>query len=177
MGLELNKSILNITDQTVIINKNDFFIKIGQINRRLGIVRKGVLRGFVIDDQGNEVNIMLYQENDIISGNFVPDMSATINIQALEKSIIDVANFSTAILIIRNNENLNKLFNEIVYLLHSKIQSRLSSFVNNNSSDRYLYFLKEYPNLINRIPNYHIANFLGITPTQLSRIRKSFKHK
>lgn len=85
MGLELNKSILNITDQTEIINKNDFFIKIGQINRKLGIVRKGVLRGFVIDDQGNEVNIMLYQENDLISGNFVPDMSAAINHASFRK--------------------------------------------------------------------------------------------
>ena len=167
------KTILGFSEQGITLNKNDYFIKVGQINRRLGIVRKGILRGFVVDDKGNEVNIILYQENDLIAGNFVADVSATINIQAIENCIIDVVNFADVVSTVKDDEILNKLFNERVNILHSKIQSRLTSF-NYNSLERYRYFLKEYPNLINRIPNYHIANFLGITPTQLSRVRKSF---
>ena len=48
------------------------------------------------------------------------------------------------------------------------------SLLNRNSLEKYELFLNEYPSLINRIPNYYIANFLGITPTQLSRARKQF---
>jgi len=177
MDFKLNNSILNITDKIEEFKKNDFFIKIGQINRTIGVVRKGVLRGFAIDDNGNEVNLILYQENDIISGNFVPNVPAPINVQAIENCIIDVTDFSKAMLALRDNEYLNAAFNEMVNKLHSKIQSRLTSFINYNSIDRYQFFLREYPNVINRIPNYHIANFLGITPTQLSRIRKSFANK
>jgi hypothetical protein len=39
------------------------------------------------------------------------------------------------------------------------------------AGERYLIFQKEFPGLENRIPQYHIASYLGITPTQLSRIR------
>jgi CRP/FNR family transcriptional regulator, anaerobic regulatory protein len=177
MDFTLNKTILNITDKTEEFKKKDFFIKVGQVNRRIGIVRKGVLRGFIIDDNGNEVNLILYKENDIISGNVVPNVPASINVQAIEKCIIDVTDFPKALLALRDNEFLNTAFNEMVNTLHSKIQYRLTSFINCNSFDRYQFFLREYPNLINRIPNYHIANFLGITPTQLSRIRKSFANK
>jgi hypothetical protein len=177
MDFRLNKTTLNITDKTEEFSKNDFFIKIGQINRRIGIIRKGVLRGFIIDNNGNEVNLILYQENDIISGNVVPNVPAPINVQAIENCIIDITDFSKAMQLLKDNEYLNNAFNEMVNKLHSKIQSRLTSFINCNSSNRYQFFLREYPNLINRIPNYHIANFLGITPTQLSRIRKSFANK
>lgn len=177
MDDKLNATILHNADQTVELKKNDFFIKIGQANRKIGVVRKGVLRGFVVDDNGNEINLILYQEKDIISGNFVPDLPAPINIQAIENCAIDVADFSNTILEFRKNEKSNSIFNDMVNGLHSKIQSRLTSFINCNSSERYQFFLKEYPNLINRIPNYYIANFLGITPTQLSRIRKSLLKK
>jgi CRP/FNR family transcriptional regulator, anaerobic regulatory protein len=177
MDHHLNKTILRITDKIEEINKNDFFIKTGQINHKIGIVRKGVLRGFVMDDNGNEVNLLLYQEMDLISGNFVSGVPASINIQAIESSVIDVGDFSSVMFTLRENENMKKVFEEMVSTLHGKIQSRMSSFINFNSMDRYRFFLKEYPNLINRIPNYYIANFLGITPTQLSRIRKSIAHQ
>lgn len=177
MDFNLNKTILNITDKTEEIKKKDFFIKVGQVNRRIGIIRKGVLRGFIIDGNGNEVNLILYKENDIISGNFAPDVPAPVNVQAIENCIIDVTDFSKVMIALRYNEHLNTAFNEMANTIHSKIQSRLTSLINCNSLDRYELFLKEYPNLINRIPNYHIANFLGITPTQLSRIRKSFANK
>ena len=175
MDAELN-TILGFSEQGI-INKNDYFIKVGQINRRLGVVRKGILRGFVVDDKGCEINIILYQENDMVAGNFVADVPATINVQAIENCIIDVANFADVMSTAKDDEILSKLFNEGVNMFHSKIQSRLTSFINYDSLERYRYFLREYPNLINRIPNYHIANFLGITPTQLSRVRKSFANK
>jgi hypothetical protein len=39
------------------------------------------------------------------------------------------------------------------------------------ADERYKIFKQEYPNLENLIPQYHIASYLGVTPTQLSRIR------
>jgi hypothetical protein len=45
--------------------------------------------------------------------------------------------------------------------------------VQDNATTRYLRFTRAYPNLVDRLPQYHIASHLGITPTQLSRIRKS----
>ena len=67
--------------------------------------------------------------------------------------------------------------NTAFHKLNRQLQSRLVALANLNSLEKYKLFLKEYPNLINRIPHYLIANFLGITPTQLSRARKQFSQQ
>lgn len=51
-------------------------------------------------------------------------------------------------------------------------QEELSDFKNSTPKNRYLNLLKERPNLINRVPQYQLASYLGIKPEILSRIRK-----
>ncbi len=164
-------------DYTVELKKNDFFVEAGQLNTKLGFVRKGVLRGFATEESGNENIIFFYKENDWISGNFVPNVPADQNIQALEDCIIEVGDLKTIIALINKDEHLLKLYNETLEKIHLSIQLRFTSFISYNALKRYQYFLSEFPGLINRIPNYYVANFLGITPTQLSRIRKKFVEK
>jgi len=48
---------------------------------------------------------------------------------------------------------------------------RLTSYIKLDAKDRYKLFLKDNPGMVNRIPLYHIANHLGMSPVQLSRIR------
>ena len=177
MDSELYKFLISTTEYSEKINKNDFFIKTGQPNRKIGIVKNGLFRAYVIDENGDEVNIFFYKENDLVSGNFVPDLPAPTNIQAIEDSEIVYSDFSKVLQTINNNNTLRTKFYEKVDLFHSKIQLRLTSFINLNSYERYKSFLDEYPNLINRIPNYYIASYLGITPTQLSRIKKTYVQK
>ena len=43
-----------------------------------------------------------------------------------------------------------------------------------NGEQRYRWFCKEYPHFLERIPQYHIASFLSMTPVSLSRLRKKF---
>ncbi len=45
------------------------------------------------------------------------------------------------------------------------------SLIATDATERYALFQKEFPELENHIAQYHIASYLGITPTQLSRIR------
>lgn len=54
-------------------------------------------------------------------------------------------------------------------------EQREISLVMENATERYLTLLKKHPNIDHRIPQLHIAAHLGITPTQLSRIKKSLK--
>ena len=51
--------------------------------------------------------------------------------------------------------------------------AREIELVQEDATARYLRFIDEYPRLVERLPQYHIALHLGITPTQLSRIRKN----
>ena len=53
----------------------------------------------------------------------------------------------------------------------------IDDFILLSPEERYLKFVKEHPNLLNRVPNKYIANILGITPVSLSRIRKRIATK
>ena len=44
-----------------------------------------------------------------------------------------------------------------------------------NATERYIYFKKLYPDLSERVPQRHIATYLGIAPESLSRIRSAMK--
>ncbi len=163
-----------LSNFTIEIKKNEYFIKKGNINNKLGFVKKGILRGFIMDEKGNDINLTFYKENDIVSGNLVPNIPSAENIQAIENCTVYVADFKYVMSLILKDEKLIKIFNETLGGIYSDIHSRYISLISYNALKKYRYFLKEYPDLINRIPNYYIASFLGITPTQLSRIRKEY---
>lgn len=163
--------------KTIIVKKGDLFIKEGQRNKIIGRIIAGVIRGYVIDDDGNEVTIHFYQEKDMVLASYIPNVASSLNLQALEDCTISVGSFSEIMSYVNKNEEITNIINTAFHKLNGQLQSRLVALSNLNSLEKYKLFLKEYPNLINRIPHYLIANFLGITPTQLSRSRKQFSQQ
>lgn len=57
------------------------------------------------------------------------------------------------------------------YIRFSFYQHLFLSRIKNTPQQRYEELLKEYPNIIQRVPQHYIASYLGITPVSLSRIR------
>lgn len=160
-----------------IIKKGEDFLQYGKQNKKIGRVESGVLRGFIIDEAGNEVTTHFYQEGDMVFGNYIPNVPSSINIQAIEEATITTANFTEVMSHVNKNREITEIINKAFHKLNTQLQSRLIALANLSSLEKYTLFLKEYPNLINRIPHYYIANFLGITPTQLSRARKLFSQQ
>jgi CRP-like cAMP-binding protein len=138
---------------------------------------KGVMRGFVIDYDGNEITTHFYQEGDMIIGSYIPNVNITMTIQALEDCDITTAEYSNIMTHVNKDEEITRIITEAFQKLNVQLQSRLVALLNLDSLEKYKLFLEEHPNLINRIPHYYIANFLGITPTQLCRARKQFINK
>lgn len=159
---------------TIKLKKGELFLKEGQRNIKIGYLISGVLRGFVTDIDGNEVTTHFFNEKDIMFGNYIPNVSSSINLQALEDCTISTADFAIIMSYVNKNQEITNLINNAFFKLNKQLQSRLVALSNLNSVEKYKLFLKEYPNLINRIPHYIVANFLGISPTQLSRSRKLF---
>ncbi len=160
--------------KTITLKKRDLFVKKGQLNMYIGQLVTGVLRGYVIDEDGNEITTHFYQEKDMVLASYIPNVASTLYIQALEDCTISIGSFKEIMSYVNKNIEITNIINKAFHTLNTQLQSRLVSLINLNSLEKYKLFLKEYPNLINRIPHYLIANFLGITPTQLSRARKQF---
>ena len=156
------------------LGKGEFFVKNGQQNYRIGKLLTGVLRGFTLNNDGEEITTHFFIENDLISGNYVPNIPATMSIQALEDCVISVANYKEIFSFVNTDNDLTNVILANFQKLNKQNNSRIEVLITGDAMTRYKWFLNEYPNLLNRVPHYHIANFLGMTPTQLSRTRKAF---
>ena len=73
----------------------------------------------------------------------------------------------------------NVSFKDIwIHLLESGMRYKIyreNGFLVENATERYIHFKKLYPEISERVPQRHIATYLGITPESLSRIRSAMK--
>lgn len=159
------------------LKKGDVFLKYGRPCTKIGAIHKGILRGFVTDLAGNEITTHFYQEQDIILGTYLPQLNMTMTIEAIDDCEISIASYSEVMSWVNKDIQITDIITREFQKLNKLLQTRLVALLNLSSADKYELFLKEYPNLINRIPHYYIAQYLGITPTQLSRVRKQFAKK
>lgn len=157
------------------MKKGEYFTKAGEIPRRIGIVLKGVFRYCYITPKGKEYTKYFCTENQ-----FIVSYSAAIQnkeslyfIQALEDSEILSARFND---FFSRSDSLE--FGQLASrkmaekLLAEKVE-RESDLLLLDAKERYVKFIKKHPQLINRVNQYYIASYLGISPESLSRIRKA----
>lgn len=159
------------------LKKGDLFLQTGKPCIEIGMLEKGIMRGFVYDNDGNEITTHFYQEKDMVIGSYIPKTNASMTVEALEDCKISVADYSQVMENVNKDREITEIITKQFQKLNNQLQARLVSLLNLNSVDKYELFLNEYPSLLNRIPHYYIANYLGITPTQLSRARKQFINK
>ena len=169
----LDESLHNIE----LLKSNEFFLKLGQPCKKIGKLIKGVMRGYTYEADGSELTTHFYQEGDVVIGSFVPNVNLTMNIQALEVCELSVASFGEVMSHVNKDQQITETVNREFRKLNKQHQTRLVSLLNLDSVGKYKLFLEEYPGLLNRIPHYYIAQYLGITPTQLSRARKQFSQQ
>lgn len=170
-------SFIDSLHDTIMLKKGEHFIEKDDVCSIIGRLTKGIIRGYVFDKDGNEITTHFYREDDMLIGSFIPNVKSEMSLQALEECTILVAGYSEVMSYVNRSAEITEIITEAFKKLNSQLQSRLVSLINLDSSAKYTLFLKEYPNLINRVNHYYIANFLGITPTQLSRARKRFIDK
>lgn len=160
------------------LKKGETLLQNGEIAKNLHYIAKGVLRAFITDEQGNFYNKNLFLDN-YLAGSKVSLMLQTpsnFTIEALEDSIVININYKKYIEAINENDDLKNFY--IAHLERHWIiekEQREVALVMQNATERYVTLLEKHPDIADRVPLLHIASHLGITPTQLSRIRKSLE--
>lgn len=156
------------------IKKGDFFINEGEYASEIAFLEEGVVRAFYTNVEGNEYNKTFFTAPAII-GSYAALITKEKNKlpqQALTDCVIWRAQFDTIERLSEVNievERLRRKISEGFFVWNEKKQLEVGLL---DARERYLIFRKEYPELEEKIPQYHIASYLGISPTQLSRIRK-----
>lgn len=159
------KDLINKSFRKESIKKKQLIFCSGEKNTRHYFIEKGLLRMYVIDTDGKEFNILFACENQWIGDLATPD-ETSFYLDAVEQSVV----YSIT------DENLNRLTNNfssfVNYLKRSYIflQQRLVSILVNTAEENYKELCDHYPELIQRLPQYHISSYLGVTPVFLSKI-------
>ncbi|MGE6356454.1 Crp/Fnr family transcriptional regulator [Flavobacterium sp. NPDC079362] len=160
------------------IKKGELLLRNGQVAKEIHFIAKGALRAFITDDEGNIYNKNIFLEGDLAgsTASLIQQTPSYFAIEALEYSILININYKKYRQLIFQNDDLKNFY--IAYLERNWViekEQREISIVMENATERYLDLLSKHPDISERIALLHIASHLGITPTQLSRIRKSLE--
>ena len=154
------------------LNKNDYFSKEGQSTKDLGFIFNGILRIYYLNEKGEEWNKHFLVENDFVASSISPEKKSITNIQALTKSTVLCIPYSEIVRISKTYNEISSFIQKLTFSYLEQKQDREISLLSEDAMNNYLSFKNIYPDLENEIQHYHIASYLGITPTQLSRLRK-----
>lgn len=154
------------------INKKEFLLQDGKICNFIAFIKSGTIRHFHIKN-GDEKTCDISFENSWVTDfqSFTHDTNCIMNLQAMEETIVFLI----------KKENLYKLYQEcnkyetFGRIMAENVAQRATEIAMSLSSDkpeeRFRNLLQTQPNIFQRIPQKYIANFLGISPESLSRIR------
>jgi CRP-like cAMP-binding protein len=128
---------------------------------------------YLYKDDGTIFTKDFIQPNNFLLATFDPKLESAINLQAITDSIVAEAKYSDIQQLCLENPDFELSCRKGIENRVNEIYQRIESFATTDSKERYLQFKKEYGKVEALIPQHLIASYLGITPTQLSRIRKS----
>lgn len=169
-----------LASHTEILNipKRSVYIKTGQYSRKIVFVIKGLFRGLYMKDD-TEVTFWFREEFTVFAAyeSILANMPTKMSYEALEDSVIAVIDYD---LLKEMSKTDLDFANSIIVVLEGLLKAtieRIASFTSMSPEERYLELLNKTPDIINRVPQQHLASFIGITPVSLSRLKGRVKSK
>lgn len=161
------------------VAKGEMLLQAGEICKHTYFVEAGLLRMYSIDRAGKEHIIQFAPETWLISdrsslyfnekSNYYIDTTEDSQVLALSPDFFSNLKVQFPGTITSNDLLLQK---------HIRgLQNRINSLLAETAQERYLNFIKMYPNIMQRVPQWMVASYLGITPESLSRVRKEIVNK
>lgn len=156
------------------LSKKDLLIKPGQWVQAEYYVVKGCLKAYYLSETGDKHIIQFAIEDWWISDfeAFFKDEPASLYIEAIEDSYLLGIDKEVLEPLYQRIPKFERFFRIKTTNAFVALRSRILSSLQKTAKERYLDFCETYPQIESRVPNYHIANYLGIKPESLSRIRK-----
>ena len=156
--------------------KGAYIMKTGEVQKNLYFITKGIIRNYIENNKG-EIKIFNFRSEAMVvtgyaSYNYEDNLKSLVNVQRLEDCILIKVPFDAINYVINNiklGDRLGRFMAEahVVQMIQYVIQRDTMSII-----ERLDNIDKHFPNIHQRVPQYMIASYLGITPVHLSNLKK-----
>lgn len=160
------------TVESLSIPSKAILLEEGKVADRIYLIRKGCLRLFFYNE-GKDITFQFFFEDDFVASfdSLHKGTPSLFSLESIEPSEVLSIKKKDLYHQIESCPSLRLLYEEKLIERFCFYQHLFLSRIKNTPQQRYEELLKEYPNIIQRVPQHYIASYLGITPVSLSRIR------
>ncbi len=156
------------------LEEYEYFVQEGKYAKEIAFLEEGCVRAFFTNEQAKEYNKQFFVGPSLI-GAYTSLLTKQPNLipqQALTPCKIWVANYAELARKFDEFHDLERLGRKIAEFYFLQKEQKELEMALQDATQRYLLFRKQFPTLEQKIPQYHIASYLGVSATQLSRLRK-----
>lgn len=159
--------------QTKAFKKGEYLLKDGQVSANTYFVLEGCIREYILSDGEDKTTNFFSEEQWAISLNSLTLQNlANHNWVCIEDTTVVVGNERQAQELFKQFPRFETISRTIMEIAFAEQKEALTSYYTESPEERYLKLLKSRPELVQRIPQYHLASYIGVKPESLSRIRK-----
>jgi CRP-like cAMP-binding protein len=159
------------------LEKGQLFVKEGAICNHLLFIHQGALRYYFLHE-GQDVtkDFAVDTQNPLCTAytSFMLQKPSEIWIEALEPCTVSIWHNRDVLPLFQDHPIWLRFAKRMADQLFYRKERKELELLKYSAEERYRHFLLEFPGVSQRVPQYHIATFLGITPESLSRIRSKF---
>lgn len=172
----LTKAEARLVDEYIPVRtfaKGRLLLREGQVAVDSYHLVEGCVRKYYLMD-GEERTTAFFTEGQSIASmtSYINQTPADHYLECVEDCTMLVLNYHQEKRLLQQHPRLESIFRVATEQEYGKNQALLAHYITKSPEERYLHLLETRPELIHRVPQYHLASYLGVKPESLSRIRK-----
>lgn len=162
---------------SISVDKGKFLLQPGTQVKHEYFVVNGCLKAYYLDEKGHKHIIQFAIENWWIGDfdAFYNEVPSRLHIETIENSTLLSINYDRLQELFKQVPIFERYFRLLVTNAFISQRKRILSSLEKDTKERYIEFCQSYPSIEDRIPNYDIANYLGVSAENLSRVRSKLK--
>lgn len=172
LGIIVSRAkVLKLPKKTKLLN-------LGETCDKMYFIISGCLRLYYVKGD-TERNCFFFHENLFCTafGSFMMQRPSNQILETIEDTLCLMVTFEEFEKMYEELPKMNVIVRKILEERYTNAHDIISSFILHTPEERYLEFINRYPLLVNRIPEYHISSYLGITPKSFSRLKGRIRNK
>lgn len=152
--------------------RGSFLLREGEVARKAFFILRGCVRSYVLKDGDDRTVDFFIEEDAVLPLGYGTSVPSEHFLECLEDTVAVVSSPDQEERMLAEYPELKEVCLAMSEFMAARLQASLARFRTSSPQERYVDLARRRPDLLQRIPQYQIASFLGVKPESLSRIRR-----